>query len=435
MKILKKILITLTIILLFASPIISSKAPDIEKQNIITQNEEISPKVQEIINKINETLLKDFLEELLLIGPRMTGTYGCQKAAEYIIEQFNKAGLETRTQQWQAWGNRYHPRYFEAENIEATQYGIDENCDDVIIFNAHYDSVRDTPGANDDGSGTVAVLTAAYILSQYQFNKTIRYVTFSGEELGLLGSRAYAKEQYEKETDILVEFNADMIGKATSKETGKKIRATRTEDTDWIIDILKEISNSTGMDFNITASYSDRSSSGGSDYAEFMKFGYETVAFWQGEGDPYMHTPQDTIENINFSYFVNYTKHIIGTIAYLADLEIEEPRIKIVNPRREKLIREDLILADLNNYRTIVFDKTLVTAEVEEGTSAITCVEFYYDGKLVYTDNKAPYQWWLNKTSILKNHVIKVAVQDTNSNTAEDEIKILYTNIFKNDRN
>ena len=422
---------------LITAPILSSKSIEITKkqtENIQKNSIEIQSldsKVQEIINKINETMLRSLMEELLLIGPRMTSTYGYEKAAEYIINKFNKAGLETRTQPWEAWGNLWHPRYFKADNIEATQNGINENCDDVIIFNAHYDTVRDTPGANDDGSGVVAVLAAAQILSQYQFNKTIKYVTFSGEEIGLRGSRAYVKEQYDKETDILIEFNADMI----AKSEGKKMRISKTEDANWAVDILREISNETGMDFNITTYDVNRGVSGGSDYAEFARLGYETLAFWQGGGDPDMHKPGDTIEKINFSYFVNYTKHIVGAIACIADLKLEEPRIKIVNPKREKIFLEDIIIGSLDNYKTIVFDKTLVTADVEEGLYPVQNVKFYYDGKLAYTDDKAPYQWWLNKTSIFKNHVIKAVVNDTNSNTAEDEITIMYTNIFKNDRN
>ena len=55
----------------------------------------------------------------------------------------------------------------------------------AIIFNAHYDSVAKGPGANDDGSGTVAVLAAAYALSHFDFKRTIKFVTFSGEEIGL----------------------------------------------------------------------------------------------------------------------------------------------------------------------------------------------------------------------------------------------------------
>ncbi len=390
-------------------------------------------KIQEIINKINETLIRTFLEYLVFeVGCRYTGSYGCQKAANYIFNQFNDMGLYVRCQDWSARGNRWHPGLFISQNIEATHHGTDPDYNEEIIFNAHYDTVKETVGANDDGSGTVGVLAAAYVLSQYDFKRTLKFVTFSGEEEGLLGSHVYARSLYDQRNPVLVEFNADMIGKATTQENGRKIRLSYTEDADWIADIMKDMTKTYGLDFEIGEGWNiDRGASrGGSDYFDFIKLGYESMCVWQAEGDPYMHTPQDNINNVNISYLVNTTRHIAATIDILADLEIEVPRIHIASPRYGKVYFNNNARKNIERYTPIVFDDINLYAEVKEGSYPIDRVEFYYGKRLVFTDMEKPYEFLLNKRSIFK-HKIKAIVYDTAGNSAIDEMDIFFFNLKK----
>lgn len=386
--------------------------------------------IQNILDKINETILKNYLIDLCLIGPRMTSTYGCDKAAEYIYKQFTDMGLDTRYQNWESFGDRYHFKYFKAKNIEAIHYGKNPDTDEVLIFNAHYDTVKNTVGANDDGSGTVAVLTAAYILSQYQFNRTIKFLTFSGEEIGLRGSRAYANEIYKEDTKILVEFNADMIGKATTKETGRKMGLSYTNDAEWVIDIFENITNDYNMYFNFNRHQINPEDRGYSDYYYFSQLGYETIACWQGEGDPNMHKPSDDLNNVNFSYLVNTTKHIVCMLATLANMELEQPQIRLLNPKHGKLFFEDRTIIDLKYENTIVIDNVLLLAEVTPGKNPIEKVEFIYDGKLLFTDKEPPYFYRLNEFS-MKKHTIKVNAYDTAGNKVSDEIKFFFWNVLK----
>jgi hypothetical protein len=392
----------------------------------------INPKVQEIIEKINETLVRNFMEYLILeIGCRFTGTYGCQKAAKYIYHEFENMDIQVRYQDWKARGNRWYSGFFESKNVIGTHFGTDPNSDEIIIFNSHYDTVKNTVGAVDDGTGTVAVLAAAYVLSQYNFKRTIEFVTFSGEEIGLLGSHVYARDLYHQYKPVLVEFNADMIGKATSKETGKTIRLSLTEDAGWIADIMVKMTKDYGFNFNITRWDMDRyAKRGGSDYFEFIQLGYESIAVWQGEWDQYMHTPQDNINNVNFSYLLNTTRHIAATIAILADMNIEQPQIYIANPRYGKILFKDNEKKSYKYKTPIIIDETNIYAEVKQGIYNIEKVEFYYDNKLLFTDIEKPYEYMLNKISI-GFHKIKVIAYDTNGNNARDEIKILFLNLLK----
>ncbi len=424
------------VIVLLLSPIISATqitqtiSISTKKYNNIG---DLNPKITQAIEMVNEPLLRGFLDELVSIGPRMTGTYGCEKAAEYLYEQFDNIGLETRYHDWATFNNRLPFRYYEGKNIEATINGTNNDCDEILIFNAHYDTVKNSPGANDDGSGVVAVLAAAYILNKFEFNRTIKFVTFSGEEVGLLGSRAYVKEIYENNEELLVEFNADMIGYAETSQGGENVTLVPTEDAQLIVEDIKSVNYNYGINFNINTGGTIKpgGSRGGSDYYDFVLYGYEAVAFWESEwNQDYFHNPEDSIEHINFSYFVNVTKLIVGSLAYLADkVDIEYPMLRIGSPKRGRLYFEDRTLRIFKHHRTIVIDDVLICTEVKPGDSPIEKVEFYFDNKLKHTDTEEPYQWRINQRSIRK-HTIKAVAYDEKGRTSSDEINFRFINLM-----
>jgi len=152
--------------------------------------------------QIDETIYLSYLENLTSFGPRVTGSSACEEAAEYIYNQFERMGLSVRYHNWSIGG-------YTSDNVEATINGTDESSDEIYIICAHYDTVYSSPGADDDASGTVAVLMAAFIMSQYhyQFNHTIKFVAFSGEEQGLLGSRIYAANATDEGWNIIGVLN------------------------------------------------------------------------------------------------------------------------------------------------------------------------------------------------------------------------------------
>jgi Zn-dependent M28 family amino/carboxypeptidase len=92
-----------------------------------------------------------------------------------------------------------------------------------IIVGAHYDSINlrasgdkaaeaPAPGADDDASGTATVLELARVMSRYQFRKTIVFIAFAGEEIGLVGSTHYASRAKANHEQIEAVFNNDIVG-------------------------------------------------------------------------------------------------------------------------------------------------------------------------------------------------------------------------------
>ncbi|MFA5102118.1 MAG: M20/M25/M40 family metallo-hydrolase [Candidatus Thermoplasmatota archaeon] len=389
-------------------------------------------KIREILDLIDEPLILQYLQTIVGYGPRKTGTYGCEKAGQYISQQFTTRGLLVRYQNWSAWGHRRNFHLFTSQNIEGTLPGINAQDNSIILFNAHYDSVAKGPGANDDGSGTAAVLAAAYALSQFEFQRTVKFVTFSGEEIGLLGSQVYTKEAYERNDNILVEINADMIG---YDKGSNKMTVTATEDAGWVAEIFQSMNSnySIGLTVNRGTINRARYHMGWSDYATFLPYGWECVCCWEGDRDPNYHTARDNMSNVNISYLVNMTRLIAATLATLADLPQTPPQIRITSPCVGYLYNDGMKKRSLREYKTTVIDNIWIWAEVNNATTPIQRVEFYDDGTLRYTDTEAPFKWEFSKFS-LRKHQITVVMYDELGRNSSDWREIRFINMGKRTR-
>jgi aminopeptidase YwaD len=399
---------------------------DFSNQSLQTTS---SQNISDILSMIDENLILDYLQNIVGFGPRKTGTYGCEKAAQYIHEQFTDSGLLARYQNWTGRGNERITHIYSSQNVEGAIQGTDQTDTSIIIFNAHYDSVSKGPGANDDGSGTVAVLAAAYALSHFDFKRTVKFVTFSGEEVGLLGSQAYTKEAYERNDNILVEINADMIG---HDEGSRTMTVTATEDAGWVAEIFQSLNAnySIGLTVNRGTINRERHSLGGSDYSAFLPYSWECVCCWEGDHDPNFHSPQDNLSNVNLSYLVNTTRIIAATLAYLADMDQTPPQVRITSPRVGFLYNDGMQKRPLDEFKTTVINNIWVWAEIDNATIPIQRTEFYYDGKLAYTDIEAPFAWEFNKFS-LRKHQITVMVYDLLGRNSSDWREIRFINVLK----
>jgi Zn-dependent M28 family amino/carboxypeptidase len=129
-----------------------------------------------------------------------------RSAVRMVFERFQELGLSTRYTNWSASG-------YANTNVIATLPG-GALSNELVLITAHLDNMPTgsrAPGADDNASGSAAVLTAAGIMSQYCFDRTIRYILFTGEEQGLLGSAKYAAAAKAAGDNIVGVLNLDMI--------------------------------------------------------------------------------------------------------------------------------------------------------------------------------------------------------------------------------
>jgi len=114
----------------------------------------------------------------------------------------------------------------EIVNVVATLPGTDPNDDRIYVVSGHYDSratdvmdaESDAPGANDDASGTVAVMEMARIMSNYEFPATLVFMAVAGEEQGLFGARRWAEEAKEQGLNIAGMITNDIIGNHAAED-------------------------------------------------------------------------------------------------------------------------------------------------------------------------------------------------------------------------
>ncbi|MCX6667513.1 MAG: M28 family peptidase [Euryarchaeota archaeon] len=265
-----------------------------------------------LIQQLDETMVKGYIENLTAFGPRVTGTIGCEQAANYIYNEFKKMGLEVRYQNWTSGA-------IHGTNVEATLNGVDSSSNDIYVICGHYDGVPESPAADDNGAGTAAVMSAAKVMNQYKFGHTIRFVAFSGEEQGMLGSYAYAEEAHRNKDNIIASLNIDMTGHAKSEDSGSIIEIFENRASSWITNVAIKISKYYREFINLEVS-SVRLNIAVSDHYSLCQFGYDSVFFYESKDNPNFHTPNDTMENMNITYATKVAKLTIATLAELSSI-------------------------------------------------------------------------------------------------------------------
>ncbi|MEM4258538.1 MAG: M28 family peptidase [Candidatus Thermoplasmatota archaeon] len=277
--------------------------------------------VVQIVEQLNATILLKYLENLTAFGPRVTQTQACIDAGTYIYDQFKKMGLQVRYHNWSNEG-------YYGSNIEAQLSPHDPETDEIFLICGHYDSVSGSPGADDDGSGVAITLAAAEILSKYTVNKTVRFVAFSGEEQGLLGSERYAQEVAANNDNIIAVLNADMIGFALTYSDGQKIKIYADTPSLWITQYMTNISQTYHEYIDLTVLPSGTTS--GSDHYYFWVYGYYAIFEHEYNFNDYYHSSQDTIQHMNLSYTVKTSRLLLATLAELLETDVVPPPLPVL---------------------------------------------------------------------------------------------------------
>jgi hypothetical protein len=280
-----------------------------------------------LIQQLDENLYLGYLENLTAFGPRVTTTQECDDAGEYIYNEFLKMGIDARKHEW-------GDEDFYGTNIVGTIPGIDSSSDEIYIICAHYDTVSGCPGADDDGSGTVAVMAAAYLMRQYAFQHTVKFVAFSGEEQGLWGSRYYAFEASENNENIAGVLNLDMIGFAIYEDDDDIVKIYENDESVWITDYTIDVANN--YEPYIELEILPSGYSYGSDHASFWQAGYNAIFYAEYNYNDYYHTSKDRIEFMNIPYALKISKLAIATLSELSELTIIENPNKPSTPQGPK---------------------------------------------------------------------------------------------------
>lgn len=295
---------------------------------------QIVPQVQEIINQVNLDSLTKYVGELsgdfpitvngqpVTIYSRHSNYPGNELAAGYISQKLESYGLTPEYLNYSATG----------KDVFAIQWGTDYP-DQKYVFCAHYDSMPDSsiaPGADDNASGTAAVLEAARILSQYTSKYTIIYALWDEEEQGLVGSLNWVYQVYNAGWTIEGAINMDMIAWDSDNDGQFWINTKDIGSSVMMADKAVEVNQlyQIGLDPQVlNPGY-------GSDNIPFWSYGYSAIGVEELYGidwNDYYHTTGDKLDKFNLPFFHGCAKIVIGTLASLAEVNnsvsVEEEEI------------------------------------------------------------------------------------------------------------
>lgn len=263
---------------------------------------------------VDQDSLYNYLTRLEAFRTRFVLTDSILRAGNWLENKFRSFGYtNVRQDQFRVTNTHYDIIDWPCHNVicfkEGTVYP-----DKLIVISAHYDSYNHgpsdvmefAPGADDNASGTAAVLELARILSTYETKKSIVFVAFSAEEEGLYGSTAMADSMYEAASDIELMINLDMIG--------------------YWAEGIQEIIIGAGL----TTTYYDLFSEAGERVAglvsiykdgpwwddyQFGEHGWPTLVFHDGDWpDGNCHTDYDVSDSLNFGYIENNTRMLAASV-------------------------------------------------------------------------------------------------------------------------
>ena len=219
--------------LLFVVPVVA--------QNTAAPKSGAAPEIEQMVKDVSAKRIEATIRKLVSFGTRNTlseqdnPTRGIGAARDWIYSEFQKYSaecgncLQVEKQTFLQPANPPpHGRVPEATNLTnvvATLKGATDP-DRVYVVSGHYDTMCtsptdakcDAPGANDDGSGTAAVIELARVMSKHKFDATIVFITVPGEEQGLLGSTHFAEEAKKSGMNIEAMLDNDIVGGVTSQK-------------------------------------------------------------------------------------------------------------------------------------------------------------------------------------------------------------------------
>lgn len=196
--------------------------------------------IAEMVSAISSDSLQKLVEQLAAFGTRHTlsdtasDSRGIGAARRWIKAEMERyarsSGGRLRVEYDSYLQEGGHSRVAsdtEIKNVLAILPGTDPEDKRVFIVSGHYDSrasdvndaVSDAPGANDDGSGTAAVMEMARIMSNYRYGATIIFACVAGEEQGLLGSGHLAARARQEGWQVAGMINNDVIGNSQGSGT------------------------------------------------------------------------------------------------------------------------------------------------------------------------------------------------------------------------
>ncbi|MBI3421663.1 MAG: M28 family peptidase [Acidobacteria bacterium] len=360
----------------FGFVLLASLALPVAQAQQVQSAAKLNPQIEKIVAEISAANIEANLRKLVSFGTRHTlsdqesETRGIGAARRWIKAEMDKYSREsggrlqvTEDEFMQPAGGRV-TKETKLVNVVATLPGVQAEAKDrLVVVSGHYDSCvckqsmtdaeSDAPGASDYASGTAAVMEMARVMSKYEFDATIVFMTVPGEEQGLLGAHHWAEEAKKKNLNITAMFTNDIIGNTlgdngvrdnrrvrvfaegvptTETEAEARARQSNGGENDGpsrqLGRYIKEIGERYVSNFEVTLIFRrDRYGRGG-DHSAFLQRGFPAVRFTEpNEADTRQHQKVreengikygDVFELVDPAYIAQVTRVNAAALASMA---------------------------------------------------------------------------------------------------------------------
>lgn len=275
---------------------------------------ELPPGLDTLIERIEYDSLVSYLYRLQAFWRRTVATDSNYASREWIASKLREFGYDTVV--IDSFYHEFSGVLKSCQNVVARKTGS-VYPDHHIVVGAHRDAVAASPGADDNGTGTAAVLEIARALADVDVDVTIDFVLFDAEEIGLYGSWEYASRAFVQGEQIICMLNMDMIGHLTNSSEANLFYGNGT----YYPLLWDQIADSLVGIHGILAG-----TSGGSDHYPFHQLGWPAVFLAERNFSTVYHSARDSTSYVNFDYFTRMTKGMLAT-AYTVAVTSEPPPV------------------------------------------------------------------------------------------------------------
>jgi Peptidase family M28/Fibronectin type III domain/WD40-like Beta Propeller Repeat len=274
--------------------------------------------VKAIVSDVSVSRIYDYEKALFDFDSKHISKPGNKQAAEYLFNSYQSFGYTPEYQ----WFERQNALGGRTANVVATLKGT-VNPELIYVVSSHYDSVAVGPGADDDSSGTAALLETARVLAAHPQPATIVFASFTGEEAGLLGSREFVRRAVADKLRIVGALNNDMVGWANDARLDNTIRYSNPG--------IRDVQHAAALQFTNLITYD----------ALYYK-GTDAAAYYEAFGDivggigsypvlssPHYHQSHDVLENMNHQLITEVAKTTVATLVLLASSPSRLTELKV----------------------------------------------------------------------------------------------------------
>jgi hypothetical protein len=310
----------------------------------------VASQIHEVVQEASVRRIYQYEKDLVSMGSKYITAPGNRQAAEYIHKTLASFGYAPEYQNFDVPATRTQP-VVRTANVIATLRGT-VHPEIEYLVSSHFDSVPEGPGADDDTSGTAALLEVARILRGRPMPATIKFVWYTGEEAGLLGSREYVRQAVARGDKVVGALNNDMVGFSDDHRLDDTIRYANQS--------LRDVQHAAAFLFTRLITYDTHYFRGTDADSYFQVWGdiFSGIGSYPILGNPHYHQSHDTIDTVNFPLITEVAKATAASIALMASSPSRVANVAAVamgtraevtwTPALEKDVRTYLVRARVN---------------------------------------------------------------------------------------